>query len=851
MADDFESGKSEEPVHKKRFSVKIALCALGVLAAALFFLFTGKDPEAGQPDEPETAEAAAPQIVKGAQLSGVTALAVSRDGKLMLTGSGSGLVRVWAIFTGKQLQVWKAGQESVRALAIDGKSGVLAASLGAGIHVWDRRTQAELFVIETEASTLALEYSADGKELAGLLENGELRFWKSADGKPLRSTVGSSASAAALGSGAGRLLYEDKDAAVLIDTKSNAEIRRLGFAGASALALRPDGAATAADGGKITVWDSTGTEAGGVQNTRAISLALTGTKVFSGGEDGGVYMWDIATGELIARYVGFGTSAEDSEWISITANGYYVTSEKGSSLLTVQGKDGELTMDQFREALHRPDLVAKTLRGEKEEAKQTKDSASLAGLLRESDKRPLVEIVGPAKRTSGESSEKVQIRITDRGLGAERIMIYNGELCSGFSALDEVVTGRKEAGGKTVYEATLTIQRLKPGRNSIAITVFGGREHWAMESDKARLEITTSYKPPAVLETRPVLHVFTAAIKTYAAEELNLKYTTADAEALKKSLARQGTTGKLYSDVKTYTLFDEKVTKEGLAREFDAIEPKVGEEDTFVFFFSGHGAVDDYKDFYFLPADAQGWTASPEKNILKHDLLGNLLKIKARNIFVMLDTCQSGALGDMTSAVDRAWTDLGQQTNLAILMAAAGNQYAIESEEDAQGVLAWSVLRALGGQARRREERYLEAGEMLEYVRRDAPVKAEQVVAYVIQKQMQSGRAEEVAVKGVFDTASLAQEPAIKHPRKSFDLFDLKWRPAKVTFTTRTAGELRIHGSGAEQTEAMEAGRPKTISLRDGAYEFTMNYKAAVAPETIAKNIVNAAETTVAFKNTP
>ncbi|MDR1931631.1 MAG: SUMF1/EgtB/PvdO family nonheme iron enzyme [Spirochaetales bacterium] len=849
MADDFgeKTGQEENPGRKKRPGLKIAAACVCLLAAAAVFYSTGADN--GTQPAPVTA---APEILEGVSLAGVTALAVSADGKYMLSGSASGLLRVWDIYAGKQLQAWKAGDEPVRAAAFSEDAGLLAAAAGQAVHVWDRRARTELFTIEAGAALTALEYGAGGS-LAGLLENGELRFWDAA-GKTLRSAAVAGASGGAAVLGAGRLLYEDKGSAALVDTASGGEIRRFSFDGASALALNAGGLSAAAGGGAVGVWDASGAPAGGIKNTRAASslaLSADGTKVLLGADDGTVYMIDIATGGEIARYAGFGETEEDNEWVCITAAGYYVTSKKGSALLTVQAAGETFTMDQFREALHRPDLVAKALRGEKPETprqesekEELKDGVSLASLLREADKLPVIEIVGPAQRTSSGASEKVQVRITDRGQGAERVMIYDeGNLCHGLFNLSEVMTGRREEKGGVVYDAALSLD-LKPGRNLISVSVFGGREHGAPESKKAKIEVTTSWQPPAPVESRPTLHVFTAAIQNYAGagEDLNkLKYTKADAQALQDALARQGTTGKRYAKVEPYELYDADVTKEGLARKFDEVKPLVNENDTFVFFFSGHGDVDVYKDFYFLPADAEGWTIAAERNILKQDLLGNLLKIKARNIFVMLDTCHAGALEDTTSAIDRAWGDLAQKVNLAILMAAAGNQYAIESPEDEQGVLTWTVLQGLKGNAPRREERYVAVTEMLEYVRRQAPIKAGQVVAQAVS----------VAVRGQVDLSSYVQEPVPKLPEKNFDLFDLKWRPAKVTVKAETAGELTVKGPGPEQRHTLAAKRPVTLTLREDGYEFTMRYRAEVAPETISREIYNETEETIAFTGVP
>ncbi|MDR1625408.1 MAG: caspase family protein, partial [Spirochaetia bacterium] len=687
------------PAGKKKSMGRKVLLLVGLAAivcGAAVFVFTGaekENPPATAQEAAQETESPAPQLIESAPLSGLTALVVSPDGKYMLTASASGLARVWDLYAGKQLHVWKAGDGPARAAAFSKDSASIALAFGQKVSVQDRRGRAELFTVEASAAVIALGY--DGASLGGLLETGETLFWNAENGKPLGGgAIGLSGHAVLSG---GRVLRAEKETLVLSDAKSGAEIKRYSFVGASALALQPGGDKAAAAGdGAITVWDGAGT-AVGMKTAAALSclaLSADGTKVLHGGEDGSVTMRDAATGQEIARYAGFGETAEEAEWICLTASGYYASSKKGASLFTVSSGGETFTMDQFREALHRSDLVAKALRGETEEAKaesgaaktEAKDGITLAGLLKEPDKMPLIQITGPAKRTSSKASETVQVRITDRGQGAGRIMVYNGELCAGLSGLEEVMTAKREEKGFTVYEASLAVD-LKPGPNRITMSVFGGREHGAPESKRAVVEITTSWKPRPPVETRPALHVFTAAIQTYAkaGEALNLKYTKADAEALRRSLAQQGTSGTRFAKVESYELYDADVTKEGLARKFGEIKPGVNEDDTFVFFFSGHGDVDGYKDFYFLPADAEGWTVNPERNILKHDLLGNLLKIPAKNIFVMLDTCRSGALEDKTSAIDRAWGDLGQKANLAILMAAAGNQFAIESPDDKQG----------------------------------------------------------------------------------------------------------------------------------------------------------------------
>jgi formylglycine-generating enzyme required for sulfatase activity len=88
-------------------------------------------------------------------------------------------------------------------------------------------------------------------------------------------------------------------------------------------------------------------------------------------------------------------------------------------------------------------------------------------------------------------------------------------------------------------------------------------------------------------------------------------------------------------------------------------------------------------------------------------------------------------------------------------------------------------------------------------------------------------------------------------PGKNFDLFDLKWRPAKLKVSALTAGELTVQGEGPEQKLRLDARKPLTLSLREGGYRFTMRYRAGVAPETLEREIHNETEETLAFTGVP
>jgi hypothetical protein len=57
----------------------------------------------------------------------------------------------------------------------------------------------------------------------------------------------------------------------------------------------------------------------------------------------------------------------------------------------------------------------------------------------------------------------------------------------------------------------------------------------------------------------------------------------------------------------------------------------------------------------------------------------------------------------------------------------------------------------------------------------------------------------------------------------------------------------RGQGAGQQQTIRLEAQNPVSLSLKEGRYEFTMDYRANIAPETIVAKVYNEGETTRAF----
>jgi hypothetical protein len=80
-------------------------------------------------------------------------------------------------------------------------------------------------------------------------------------------------------------------------------------------------------------------------------------------------------------------------------------------------------------------------------------------------------------------------------------------------------------------------------------------------------------------------------VDKYENSKYNLKYAKADAVSLSGEVA--GLKNKIFKDVVVKTLFDAEATIKNVRLAFDEIVAKAKPEDTFLFYFSGHGATDE------------------------------------------------------------------------------------------------------------------------------------------------------------------------------------------------------------------------------------------------------------------
>ncbi|MBI1306951.1 MAG: hypothetical protein GC181_10145 [Bacteroidetes bacterium] len=222
----------------------------------------------------------------------------------------------------------------------------------------------------------------------------------------------------------------------------------------------------------------------------------------------------------------------------------------------------------------------------------------------------------------------------------------------------------------------------------------------------------------------PNLYAVFVGVSDYKGDVLDLKYAAKDASDIsnaieisaKKLLNTDGKEHVFIFRLTTNTDRDAFPEKKGIHNILEEIGSKANANDIILIFFAGHGVMDpNQKQFYFLTAEASGFSNASESGISTSELSewikpGN---IKAQKRILIFDACNSGqaindlvkigsenqnylaARSDLKSEQIKAIDKLNEKSGLFILSASSSDQSAYEMGQFAQGVLTYSLLRAI------------------------------------------------------------------------------------------------------------------------------------------------------------
>lgn len=373
-----------------------------------------------------------------------------------------------------------------------------------------------------------------------------------------------------------------------------------------------------------------------------LTFSPNGKVLLTGGKDGTIKLWDVATGEKKLVIV-----AEDEEFIMLTNDNYYRSSVGGFNLVYLRVKKDIYPFEVMDLMYNRPDtvltqlsdpdgglftrdeVVATRIRSFKKAYKKRLQKVKASGeafLFDGELEIPQVDILNQLPISTEAASVTVKLRASDPNAKLASIQVY----------LNDVPVFGKE-GLDVRSERTNTIEKeievpLTYGDNFIQLSA---KNTSGLESFK---ESYSNIQRKGNSPTR-TLHLINMGVSKYADSEMNLLYAAKDAQDLeaifKQSPYFQG-------QVKIHPLIDEAVTKENILKlKSELMQSKP--DDAVIVFFAGHGLFDQDLEYYLATHDVD-FVNPAARGLQVRDLEDLVDGIPAQHKLLMLDACHSGEI---------------------------------------------------------------------------------------------------------------------------------------------------------------------------------------------------------------
>jgi WD40 repeat protein/uncharacterized caspase-like protein len=323
----------------------------------------------------------------------ISQVAFSRpDGKVLVSGSESGIIKFWNVATGTELRTLTSSSDAITSLTFSPDGKILASGASdKTARLWDVATGTELHTLKgqsTHEGFIDVAFSQDGKTLTtASATDATIRLWDIATGKQLRALAGSSTEIESLVLGPdGQIVatIDDDRKIKLWNVITGKQLRILTRAAdeISFVSFSPDGEILASVDGDATIklWSVTsGKELRALTkypaqygSVRSVTFSSDSQTLATGNQSGTIKLWAVATGQelrnLTRHSQGVGdlafspdsrTLASGSEYTTISpednilANGVYDYSIKlwdvatGSQLRTLVGHSQDVFSISF------------------------------------------------------------------------------------------------------------------------------------------------------------------------------------------------------------------------------------------------------------------------------------------------------------------------------------------------------------------------------------------------------------------------------------------------------------------------------------------------------------------------
>ena len=641
----------------------------------------------------------------------------SSFGNIFITALSDSTVKIWDNNNGKLIKTLKGHKGLVFSARFNpAGTKVVTASSDNTAKIWG--PYSNKWLVDLKGHTLDVlyaEFSPDGRKVVTASADGTAKIWNAITGKLLLDIKqnGFVNTAAFSPDGKNIVIACNNKMAIIYDAVTGRQLIQL--KGHTEYVL----SATYSPDGKTiftSSWDNTSKLWDAV--TGKLLLTLTGhegdvtdgefspdgKKVITTSSDNTCKVWNTETGELLYTFM----AIDLDDYLIVDKDNHYDGSQAALKLLYFNYEGEVIELSQLKDQLWIPGLAERINKGETINAKTLTE-------LNVFNFTPQVEDVS----TSGDEY-RFTIKLRKGGIG-ETVVFVNGIEAKRYKP-DQL----KNNGG--VYELVINKNELKDffiagKENPVSVKTYTADNSIASRGAVIKVDKTKEIITP------PNLYAVMIGVSDYKGNELDLKYAAKDATDISgavSNIAKKllNTDGKdhvfmynLTTNKERYQLPEKKAIQTLLGE----IGKKATANDVLLIFFAGHGVMAgeaDKKQFYFLTADASTLSSTDavkEVGISTSELTDwiNPQNIKAQKRILIFDACNSGqaikdfvklgndnqnfvaARNDDKSQQVKAIDKLNEKSGLFILSASASDQSAYEMGRYSQGLLTYSLLKAI------------------------------------------------------------------------------------------------------------------------------------------------------------
>lgn len=558
----------------------------------------------------------------------------SHDGKKIITGSSDGFARVWNALTGKLILTLKSYSDIIFSAQFSPDDKKIVAGTGYNSAViWDAITgKMILFFQDHKDWVNDVCFTADGKKVLSASKDNTAKIWDAVTGKVLVTFTG----------------HED---------------------GINSARFSPDE-----------------------------------KKVITSSEDNTCRVWNAESGDLLYTFL----SVDKGNYLVVDKDNRYDGSQDARELLYFICEGEVIELNQVKDQLWVPNLAERLNKGETINAK-TLPELNVFHLT------PEVEEIYS-------NNEEYHFKLTlQRGGLGETVVFVNGIEAKRYRPEQLVKNGSEY--NLIIGKAELQEFFIDGQENTVTVKAYTSDN-----SITSRGVIVQASKTKSSA-ARPNLYAVMIGVSDYKGNELDLKYAAKDATDISKAISVSAkkflnTDGNDHVFIYKLTTMTDRFQlpeKKAIKAVFDSIGKKATANDILLIFFAGHGVMtgeSDKKKFYFLTADASTLsTTDAVKDVgISTDELSEWMKpqtIKAQKRILIFDACNSGqaindivkmgkegqgflaARSDDKTQQVKAIDKLNEKSGLFILSASASDQNAYEMGRYSQGLLTYSLLKAI------------------------------------------------------------------------------------------------------------------------------------------------------------